>query len=208
MITPERTTRPLQNLGVGCFGPCHPAFSARECPTLRGVGTSLAASDELPIRAHIRPARACGPATAIIRLDDPRRSAGKKSEFSLATRRIAVRRPEISARLQAIRLRQRQCAQRRRRARQDRRTRSHLHVRWAGQPRPAAGPGAAHHLAEGVVGRDRQGWQETRPRLHHAGAAARLGPLPHQGVHARPQHRLRAREGLLGPIRQRQHRPR
>ena len=33
-------------------------------------------------------------------------------------------------------------------------------------------------------------------------------PLPHQGVHARPQHRLRAREGLLGPIRQRQHRPR
>ena len=62
----------------------------------------------------------------------------------------------------------------RRQGRQDRRTRGHLHVRWAGQPRPAAGPGAAHHLAEGVVGRDRQGRQETRPRLDHAGAAARL----------------------------------
>ena len=91
---------------------------------------------------------------------------------------------------------------------EDRRSRSHLHVRWAGQPRPAAGPGAAHHPAEGVVGGDRQGRQETRPGLDHARAAARLRPLPHQGVHARPQHRLRAGAGLLGPRRQRQHRPR
>jgi microcin C transport system substrate-binding protein len=48
-----------------------------------------------------------------MRLDEPRRSVGKEGEPSLATQRIAARRPEISARLQAIRLRQRQSAQRR-----------------------------------------------------------------------------------------------
>ena len=38
------------------------------------------AAHELPIRAHIRPVRACRAAASAVRLDEPRRSAGKKGK--------------------------------------------------------------------------------------------------------------------------------
>ena len=79
---------------------------------------SIGALRESPILAHIRPARARRAAAAASRLDRLRaQAAGKRG---LAARPVAVRRPEISARLQAIRLRQCRRAERRHGARRSR----------------------------------------------------------------------------------------
>ncbi len=73
-----------------------------------------------------------------------------------------------------------------------------------GQSRTAADRRPAHVLPQALVGRHRQERQQARHRQHHARAAARLRPLPHQGVLAGPQRRLRARQRLLGQGPQRQ----
>ena len=69
---------------------------------------------------------------------------------------------------------------------EDRRARGHLHLRRAGQPRTAADRRPAAGAAEALVGRHRQVRQEARRDADHAGAAARLRPLPDQGLRARP----------------------
>ena len=91
---------------------------------------------------------------------------------------------------------------------EDRRARGHLHLRRPRQPRTAADRRPAQRAAEALVGGHRQGRQQARRRRDHARAAARLRRLPAQGIRARPHRRLRARRGLLGQGRQRQHRPR
>ena len=57
------------------------------------------------------------------------------------------------------------------------------------------------------VGRHRRVRQQPGRRCHVARTAARFRTLPRQGFHGRQDHRLRARSGLLGQGRQRQHRP-
>ncbi len=86
----------------------------------------------------------------------------------------------------------------RRQGGENRRSRNHLHVRRARQSRIAADRRPASGPAAALVGRHRQERQQARHRRDHARAAARQRRLSHQGVFARPQHRLRAREGLLG----------
>ena len=49
--------------------------ASRSCKPL------LVTSDESPIRAHIRPVRACRAAASAVRLDEPRRSAGKRASL-------------------------------------------------------------------------------------------------------------------------------
>ena len=58
-------------------------------------------------------------------------------------------------------------------------SRGHLYLRWTGQPKPAAGPGATYRLAEGLVGRDRCGRQKAGRRFDNAGAATWLRSVPH-----------------------------
>ncbi len=94
-----------------------------------------------------------------------------------------------------------------RQSREDRRSRGHLHLRRSRQPRAAADRRRAHRPAQNLVGRHRQKRQEARHRRNHARAAARQRRLPHQGLLARPHHRLRTRQGLLGQGSQRQYRP-
>ena len=91
---------------------------------------------------------------------------------------------------------------------EDRRARSHLHLRRPRQPRTAADRRPAHRAAQALVGGHRQGRQQARRRRDHARAAARLRRLPASRNSCRPHHRLRARRRLLGQGRQRQHRPR
>ena len=82
--------------------------------------------------------------------------------------------------------------------REDRRSRGHVPLRRQGQPRAAddhrraAGPAQA--LLAGHGGQRRA----ARPRQVDARDPPGLGPLPHQGDRCRPQHHLRARQGLVG----------
>ena len=92
----------------------------------------------------------------------------------------------------------------RRQGGEDRRSRGHLHVRRSRQSRIAADRRPAYGAAQALVGRNRRCRQEARRRRDHARAAARQRPLPDQGVRGRPQHRVRAGKGLLGPGPQRQ----
>ena len=68
----------------------------------------------------------------------------------------------------------------------------------ARSPSPSTAPATANcrrssassRPAQALVGRHRQERQQARHRRHHARAAARQRRLPHQGILARPQHRL------------------
>ena len=81
----------------------------------------------------------------------------------------------------------------------DRRARRQVHLRCAGQSRTAADRRPAHDPAEALVGRHRQRRPQARHFRDHAGEAARLRPLPHQGVRRRQDGDAGAGQGLLGP---------
>ena len=59
--------------------------------------------------------------------------------------------------------------------------------------------GAAQRVAEALVGRHRRAGPQARRDRNHAGAAAGVGALSHQGVRRRPVAGARTGEGLLGP---------
>ena len=87
----------------------------------------------------------------------------------------------------------------RRQGRKDRRSRDHLHASTAPGNREL--PQIVGQLTvlpkHWWEGTDNNG-NQARHRRDHARAAARLRRLPHQGVLARPQHRLRARARTIG----------
>ena len=60
-----------------------------------------------------------------------------------------------------------------------------VHLRCAGQSRTAADRRPAHDIAEALVGRHRQRRPQARHLRDHAGEAAGLRPLSHQGIRGR-----------------------
>ena len=94
-----------------------------------------------------------------------------------------------------------------RQGREDRRPRRQILLRQPRQSRTAADHGPAQRVAEALVGRHRRAGPQARRDRDHAGAAAGLRALSHQGVRRRPVAGARTGEGLLGQGSAEQHRP-